>query len=139
VLGDVTAALDEREVRVRRVGTGARCAADREHLSYALRNLLVGIAHETPPRQELLVDASVNGVVSLHFETGAAVSRLRDLAAAEPGAALDDPTFLPLAFTLARAVLERSGGRLGVAPDVGGHATVTVRLPPADAGATGPE
>jgi hypothetical protein len=130
VLGDVTPALDERDVRVRVVGDGARCSADREHLSYALRNLLVGIARESPPREELVVDASVNGVVSVHFGTGAAVTRLRDLATPDQTAALDDPTFLPLAFTLARAVLERTGGQLGVVPDMGGQATVTVRLPP---------
>jgi len=131
VLGEVTPALDERDVRIRVVGDGARCSADREHLSYALRNLLVGIAHESPPREELVVDASVNGVVSLHFGTGAAVSRLRDLATPGETAALDDPTFLPLSFTLARAVLERTGGHLGVVPSMGGQATVTVRLPPA--------
>jgi signal transduction histidine kinase len=131
VLGAVTSELAEREVHVRRVGTGGHCSADREHLQYALSNLLVGIARETPPRAEVLIDASVNGIVSLRFGTGAAISRLRDLTAATPGAALDDPTFLPLAFTLARAVLERSGGHLGVTPDLGGQATVTVRLPPA--------
>jgi signal transduction histidine kinase len=130
VLGELTPTLDERDVRVRRVGAGALCAADREHVRYALSNLLLGIAHETPPRAEVVVDASVNGMVSLRFGTGAAVTRLRDLTASTPGAALADPTFLPLAFTLARAVLERTGGRLGVAPDLGGQATVTVRLPP---------
>lgn len=129
VLGEVAPALDEREVRVRRIGRGARCAADREHLRYALSNLLLGIAHETPPRAELVVDASVNGVVSLRFGTGATITRLRDLAGPAAGAALDDPTFLPLAFTLARAVLERTGAALGIVPDPGGHATVTVRLP----------
>lgn len=130
VLGEITPALDERDVRVRRVGGGAHCAVDREHLRYALSNLLLGIAHETPPRAELVVDASVNGVVSLRFGTGAAITRLRDLTASTPGATLGDPTFLPLAFTLARAVLERTGGHLGVMPDLGGQATVTVRLPP---------
>jgi signal transduction histidine kinase len=133
VLGELTPALDERDVRVRRVGAGALCAADREHVRYALSNLLLGIAHETPPRAEVVVDASVNGMVSLRFGTGAAVTRLRDLTASTPGSALDDPTFLPLAFTLARAVLERTGGRLGVSPDLGGQATVTVRLPPVTA------
>jgi signal transduction histidine kinase len=133
VLRDVTPALEQRALRVRLVGGGAQCAADRVHLRYALSNLLLGIAHETPPRSELVVDASVNGLVSLRFGTGAAVTRLRDLTAPAPGATLDDPTFLPLAFTLARAVLERTGGRLGVMPDLGGQATVTVRLPPVTA------
>jgi signal transduction histidine kinase len=131
VLRELTPALDERDLRVKRIGGGARCAVDREHLHYALSNLLLGIVHETPPRAELVVDASANGTVSLRFGTGAAITRLRDLTAATPGAALDDPTFLPLAFTLARAVLERTGGHLGVVPDLGGQATVTVRLPPA--------
>jgi polar amino acid transport system substrate-binding protein len=130
VLRELTPAFDERDLRVRRIGGGARCAVDREHLRYALSNLLLGIAHETPPRAELVVDASVNGMVSLRFGTGAAITRLRELTATTSGAALDDPTFLPLAFTLARAVLERTGGRLGVVPDLGGQATVTVRLPP---------
>jgi signal transduction histidine kinase len=130
VLRDVSPALDQRALRVRLVGGGAQCAADRVHLRYALSNLLLGIAHETPPKSELVVDASVNGLVTLRFGTGAAVTRLRDLTAPVPGATLDDPTFLPLAFTLARAVLERTGGRLGVMPDLGGQATVTVRLPP---------
>lgn len=131
VLSELSSTLGARDLRVRRVGGGAQCAADREHLRYALSNLLLGIANETPPRAELVVDASVNGTVSLRFGTGAAISRLRELAAPGHGA-LDDPTFLPLAFTLARAVLERTGGGLGVVPDLGGQATVTVRLPPVE-------
>jgi signal transduction histidine kinase len=130
VLGDVSPALVQRDIRVRRIGGGAHCAVDRDHLHYALSNLLLGIAHETPPRAELVVDASVNGVVSLRFGTGAAITRLRDLTASTSSAALNDPTFLPLAFSLARAVLERTGACLGVMPDLGGQATVTVRLPP---------
>jgi hypothetical protein len=130
-LAAVETTLADREVQVRRVGAGAHCEADPAHLAYALGNLLLGIAHETPPHGELVIDASVNGVVSLRFGTGATITRLRELAAASPEPALDDPTFLPLAFTLARAVLERTGARLGVTPDLGGQATLTVRLRPA--------
>jgi signal transduction histidine kinase len=134
VLGVIGPTLAQREVHVRRVGAGAHCEADPQHLGYALGNLLIGIAHETPPRAEVVIDASVNGVVSLRFGTGATITRLRELAAVTSTASLDDPTFLPLAFTLARAVLERTGAHLAVAPDHGGQAMVTVRLPPAGSG-----
>jgi signal transduction histidine kinase len=40
---------------------------------------------------------------------------------------------LPLAFTLARAVVERNGGSLGVASQPGGGTLLELRLPPSPA------
>jgi hypothetical protein len=120
-------------VTIRRAGELARCAADPEHVAYALRNLLAGIVREVPPREDLTVDASANGVVRVGFAAGgAAASRLRRLAAPEGALDLNDPTLLPLPFTLARAVIERNGGTLGVVPDADGRTTLVVRLPVAD-------
>jgi hypothetical protein len=45
-----------------------------------------------------------------------------------------DPTLLPLAFTLARAVLERNGGSLGVQAEGHGRTALVVRLPVAGDG-----
>jgi hypothetical protein len=73
-------------------------------------------------------------VLRLRFAAGgAAAARLRNLIS--PGRdTLSDPTLLPLSFTLARAVLERNGGGLGIVPEPEGKTTLVVRLPVAAAG-----
>jgi len=58
-----------------------------------------------------------------------AADRLRRLAAPGEAASLGDPTLLPLAFRLARAVLERNGGTLAVVPEAGDATSVVIRLP----------
>jgi signal transduction histidine kinase len=134
VVAEVESELEDRHVRVRQATTpGAQCAGDPEHLAYALRNLLAGVMREVAPRDELALDATANGVVTLRFAPGgAAAERLRRLAApgsaAEEAATLADPTLLPLAFRLARSVLERSGGGLAVVP-AGETTTLVVQLP----------
>jgi signal transduction histidine kinase len=139
-LADVEPELEDRHLRVRQAAApGAQCAGDPEHLAYALRNLLAGVVREVPPQEELLLDATANGVVTLRFAPGgAAAERLRRLAApgtaAEEAAALSDPTLLPLAVRLARAVLERNGGGLTVVP-AGETTTLVVQLPAAGAAA----
>lgn len=134
LLADVEPELRARSVTVQRAGEPVTCAADPEHVAYALRNLLAGVVREIPPRESLVLDASANGVVRVGFAAGgAAASRLRRLASPAGDAHdLNDPTLLPLPFTLARAVLERNGGSLGVVPDAEGRATLVVRLPVAD-------
>jgi signal transduction histidine kinase len=141
VLADVEPELAGRTVRVQHAGNHqARCAADPEHLAYALRNLFAGVVREVPAREEVTLDAAANGVVTLRFAAGnEAAARLRLLTAPANGAAaeaalLGDPTLLPLSFRLARAVLERNGGTLAVVPDAGQVTTVVVRLPTATAG-----
>jgi signal transduction histidine kinase len=134
VMAEVEPEREDRHVRVRQATSpGAQCAGDPEHLAYALRNLLAGVMREVAPREELALDATANGVVTLRFAPGgAAVERLRRLAApgsaAEEAAALADPTLLPLAFRLARTVLERNGGGFAVVP-AGETTTLVVQLP----------
>lgn len=131
-------ALSAREVTVRRTPGDARCAADPEHVAYALRNLLAGIAREVPARGEVTVDSTVNGVVRVGFATAnGAAARLRRLATPDGRPDVTDPTMLPLAFTLARSVLERGGGSLAVVPDDAGRTAVVVRLPAAVDAASG--
>jgi hypothetical protein len=127
--------LAARAVQVRRTGTGpGRCAGDPQHLAYALRNVLTGVFRELGPREELELDLSANGVVTMHFATGnEAAARLRRLAAPDGNHVLGDPTLLPLAFTLARATLARGGGLLDIVPEPGGSASLVVRLPVAEA------
>jgi len=133
VLAEMEPELAGRAVRVRRVAAPAgRCAADPEHLAYALRNLFAGVVREVPAREELLVDAAANGVVTLRFAAGGeAADRLRRLAAPGEAPSLGDPSLLPLAFRLARTVLERNGGGLSVVPEGSGMATLVMRLPAA--------
>jgi signal transduction histidine kinase len=139
VLGEVEPELAGRELRVRQSTTpAARCAGDPDHLAYALRNLFAGVVREVPAREELALDTTANGVVTLHFAAGAAASeRLRRLAAPESagadGSTLGDPTLLPLSFRLARAVLARNGGALTVVPEAGAGTTLVIRLPTAHA------
>ncbi|HEV7732960.1 MAG TPA: histidine kinase dimerization/phospho-acceptor domain-containing protein [Candidatus Binatia bacterium] len=133
LLAEVAPELAARSVTIRRSGDDARCAADPEHVAFALRNVLAGVVREVPPREDLMLDASANGVVRVGFAAGgAAATRLRQLASPGGPHDLADPTLLPLAFTLARAVIERNGGTLDVAPDADGRTTLVVRLPTAD-------
>jgi len=131
VLAELEPELAGRNVRVRQAAAPtARCAADPEHLAYALRNLFAGVAREVAAREQLMLDATANGVVTLRFTAGAeAADRLRRLAAPGEATSLGDPTLLPLAFRLARAVLERNGGTLAVVPEAGEATSVVIRLP----------
>src|SRR5437763_767424 len=135
VLAELEPELAGRNVRVRQAAAPtARCAADPEHLAYALRNLFAGVAREVAAREQLMLDATANGVVTLRFTAGAeAADRLRRLAAPGEATSLGDPTLLPLAFRLARAVLERNGGTLAVVPEPGEATSVVIRLAAAPA------
>jgi len=132
VVTEMEPELARRGVRIRAVGPAdAQCAVDPEHLAYALRNLFAGVIREVPAGEELACDTTANGVVTLRFSAGGeAADRLRHLAAPGDVASLADPTLLPLAFRLARGVLERNGGGLAVVPE-GRTATLVVRLPTA--------
>jgi signal transduction histidine kinase len=125
--------LRARDVTVHRTGGDAGvCAADREQLAFALRSLFVGVAQEVPPHEELVVDASRNGVVQLGFRTGGTTAEhLRRLTTPGGTGGLTNPRELPLSFTLARTVLERNGGTLGVQAEPDGRTSLIVRLPPA--------
>ncbi len=147
VVAELGPELAGRSVRVERPhqpGSVARCSGDPEHLAFALRNLLAGVAREMPARQDLVIDAAANGVVSLRFTAGTGTAdRLRRLvgggaADAQGGGLTMDPTLLPLAFRLARSALERGGGSLEVGPDGGDAAMVVVRLPTAPPAQTQP-
>jgi signal transduction histidine kinase len=135
VLADVEPELAGRAVRVQQSGAwDVRCAADPEQLAYALRNLFTGVAREVPAQERLALEATANGVVTLRFAAGpGAADRLRRLAAPGDDASLADPTLQPLAFRLARAVLERNGGALTVVPEAGDATSVVIRLPTAHA------
>lgn len=131
LLDDVQPELTERGIAIARTGAAhATCAADPEHLAFALRNLVTGVAREMPAGESLALDASANGVVRLRFSPGGTTAtRLRALAVGDGSDALHDPTLLPLPFTLARTVLERSGGGLVLTPEGGGATALVVRLP----------
>ena len=135
VIAEVEPDLAGRAVRFQQTGgPTAVCAADPEHLAYALRNLFAGVVREVPADERLALEATANGVVTLRFAAGAgAADRLRRLAAPGDRASLADPTLQPLAFRLARAVLERNGGALTVLPEAGDATSVVIRLPTAHA------
>jgi len=134
VVADVEPELNGRVMRVRQGIPGARCAVDPAQIGYALRNLFAGVVREVPAREEVALDTTANGVVTLRFAAGAeAADRLRRLAAPGDATSLADPTLLPLSFRLARAVLERNGGALSVVPEGGDATSVVIRLPTAPA------
>jgi signal transduction histidine kinase len=128
-LREAAPALAERGLTVRAAAGSASCLADPEHLGFALRNLLVGIAHTAAPDGELLLDASMNGVVRLRFASDADAATLQSLVAPDAASALYDPAYQPLPFSLARAVLEKGGGRITVAPAIEGGTALEVYLP----------
>ena len=131
VLTEIEPELAEREISIRRFGNGAvQCAADAEHLAYAFRNLFAGVVREVPPRDELWLETTANGVVTIRFAAGtAAAGRLRQLVVPNGGDALGDPTLLPLSFRLARGVLERNGGGLTLEERPDESTTLVVQLP----------
>jgi signal transduction histidine kinase len=131
LLREAAPELAERSVRVRRTGDDhVTCVGDPVQLEYGFRNLLAGVAREVPPREECVVETRQNGVMTMQFVTGdGASSRLRTMLAADGPPDLGDPTILPLAFTLARAVLEQNGGSLEVRQEAGGPTTLVVTLP----------
>jgi len=133
LVGELRDELRCRDVTVHRTGGDAGvCAADREQLEFALRSLFVGVAQEVPPHEELVIDASRNGVVQLGFRTGGTnAEHLRRLTTPGGTGGLTNPRELPLSFTLARTVLERNGGTLGVQAEPDGRTSLIVRLPPA--------
>ena len=122
---------EERAVTIRRAGNGdVRCEGDAEHLAYAFRNLFTGVVREVSPRDELLLETTANGVVTMRFGSGgAAAGRLRQLVTPNGGGGHGDPTLLPLSFRLARGVLERNGGGLTLEERPDESATLVVQLP----------
>jgi signal transduction histidine kinase len=133
-LADVEGELAGRAISVRQqAARSARCSADPEQLAYAFRNLLAGVVREVPAREQLALEATANGVVTLRFAGGAeAAARLRRLAGSGDDASLTDPTVQPLVFRLARAVLERNGGALTVVPEADAATSIVIRLPAAE-------
>jgi signal transduction histidine kinase len=130
LLRDAAPELAERAVRMRRTGDDVVCIGDPTQLEYGFRNLLAGVVREVPPREEVVVDTRRNGVVAVQFVAGdVPASRLRAMIASDGPPDLGDPTMLPLAFTLARAVLERNGGTLDVHEEADGPTTLVVKLP----------
>lgn len=123
--------LEERSVRVRRTGgDDVTCVADPAQLEYGFRNLLAGVVREVPPREEFAVEATQNGVVAVRFAAGdVPAARLRAMVPSEGAPRLEDPTMLPLSLTIAKAVVERNGGTMGVHEDADGPTTLVVRLP----------
>lgn len=129
---DAEPALAGRRLRVRAARSDAACLADPEHLAFALRNLLVGIAGTAAPDGDVVVDASVNGVVRVRFASDADASTLQSLLAPDVAGALYDPAYQPLPFSLARAVLAKIGGRLDLGAAGDGGTALDVHLPVPD-------
>jgi signal transduction histidine kinase len=129
---DAEPALAERRLSVRAVAGSAACLSDPAHLGFALKNLLVGIAQTAAPDGDVLVDADMNGVVRVRFTSDADAATLRRLLAPPAAQTLYDPTFQPLPFSLARAVLESVGGRVDVASAGDGGTALEVHLPVPD-------
>jgi signal transduction histidine kinase len=130
LLAEVRPAFAERGVALDYVpANGARCITDPEQIAYALRNVFAGIAREVPAQDAVRIDAAAAGLVRVDFEDrDGNAERLRRLVVAEHAVDPDDRTLLPLAFTLARAVLERNGGALTMDAKTNGRVALEVRL-----------
>jgi len=131
LIAEVRPGLAERAIALTYVSpNGARCTADREQLTYALRAILGGVAREAPADDAVRVDASGQDGVSIEFDDRhGSAGRLRHVALGDGGTEV-----LPLPFVLARAVLERNGGALALQRQSDGRAVLEVRLPGATAG-----
>jgi signal transduction histidine kinase len=131
LIAEVRPALAERAIALSYTSpNGARCIADREQLTYALRAILDGVARGAPPDDGVRVDASLGDRVSIEFDDRhGSAGRLRHVALGDGGAEV-----LALPFVLARAVLERNGGALALQRQSDGRAVLEVRLPGATTG-----
>jgi hypothetical protein len=130
LIAEVRPALAERAIALTYVSpNGARCTADREQLTFALRAILEGVAREAPADDGVCIDASARDRVSIEFDDRhGSAGRLRRVALGDGGAEV-----LALPFVLARAVLERNGGALALQRQSDGRAVLEVRLPGATA------
>ncbi len=109
---------------------GARCTADAHQLGYALRTLLEGVVREAPANDAVRVDAATPGRIRIAYDPrGGTAERLRRIVTSDGDPDGGEAPPLPLGLLLARAVLERNGGALEVAPQADGRAVVEVRLP----------
>jgi hypothetical protein len=127
LVGEIRPALAERAIALEYASpNGARCTADRAQLAYAMRSVLDGVARDARADAAVCVDAAMPGVVRIEFDDrNGTTDRLRR--AVVDGAAASES--LPLAFALARAVLEQNGGGLALATQPDGRAVLELRLP----------
>jgi hypothetical protein len=129
VLADLGDEIATRGLVVRREGweRAPALVADEGHLTYALHNLLESLVHEVPAQHELVVRVGDNGTIGLRFAgAGGVAAKLQGFLRSECGRL--PPAALPLRFTLARAVIARSGGRVAVEAGEGDETRVTVAL-----------
>jgi signal transduction histidine kinase len=127
LVGEMRPALAERAIALEYASpNGARCTVDRAQLAYAVRSVLDGVARDVRADDAVRIDAARPGVVRIEFDDRhGTTDRLRR--AVVDGA--DASGSLPLAFALARAVLERNGGGLALATQPDGRAVLELHLP----------
>lgn len=129
-LTDAQPAFEARNLGVSSAATEAGvCFADPDHLAFALKNVLLGIARTAAPNGDVTVEAGMNGVVRLRFASDVDAATLQRLLAPDQHGALYDPTYQPLPFSLARTVLERSGGGIAVTAAGENRTAIDVHVP----------
>lgn len=128
-LQEAAPALAGRRLRVRADAGDAVALVDPEHLAFALKNLLYGIAQTATPDGDVAIDATVNGVVRLRFAADADAGTLQRVVAPQGPDALFDPSCQPLPFSLARAVLHQTGGSVAMAYGSDGRTAIEVHVP----------
>jgi len=132
LVAEVRPGLAERAVRLDYASpNGARCHADAEQLTYALRTALDGVVREVSDQDAVRIDAATPGRVCITFDPRNGTAERLKRVLQPDGRATNGGDVLPLALVLARAVLARNGGSLEVAPQADGRALVDIRLPAA--------
>jgi hypothetical protein len=128
-LADIHDTCAKRQVRVgwKENGQGVRIMADAAQLQYALKNTLLAILSQTRIGSEIELALGQRGSLTISYlreseRIQSLVNYLNDVNA--PGT----ENILPLRILLAREIIERSGGRIGMDQADGDREIVTMEF-----------
>ena len=114
------------------LGQDTEVFIDQEHLRYALKNVLRSALFEAKPRGEVDIHTEAEGVIVVSYlqEGGRVVSLAQYL---DPNARPTDSDHegMSLRVLLAKALLEKSGGKVKMERDDAGNVRVRMQLPTA--------
>ena len=114
-LKEISDACDKRQVRIQWKGNGynREIRIDEAQLQYILRNVLLTVLSQAKMNSEIEIDVEKQGCVAISYlREGARVASIAHYFNASSPAA--DQSTLPLRILLAKQLVERNGGRMGM-------------------------
>ncbi|HZA54060.1 MAG TPA: hypothetical protein VE616_07410, partial [Candidatus Udaeobacter sp.] len=114
-LKEISDACDKRQARIQWKGNGynREIRIDEAQLQYILRNVLLAVLSQAKMNSEIEIDVQKQGCVAISYlREGARVASIAHYFNASSPAA--DQSTLPLRILLAKQLVERNGGRMGM-------------------------